>query len=302
MSPITSHHSLPLLRPEEPRDGNQHLEHSGYPEIKLHPPRRLADIPSYNRANQYTRKCQRAPVPLYVFRQRCRQLRVRGQIAQHGREHHARDLRHAQRAAPDDLPRGLEAEQRDGDLVPPHDVRAEGVEGAVDDAGLDDGGDDEDDGGLQGEGGDEGAAAQGARVEGQAGEEEAAEAEAEDGGEGFGPAVGLGGRFRGGGAEAEEDGVARLHADEGAVGVVDCAVDEAGDEGAGEHDEGGVGGGDVLVEVGEEAGKEGEGLLAGAAGGGCGGGGGGRGGRGHGRVGGWGVSQGLLGLVARMPW
>ena len=33
----------------------------------------------------------------------------------------------------------------------------------------------------------------------------------------------MGGR----GAEADEDGVARLHADEGAVGVVDSAVDEA---------------------------------------------------------------------------
>ena len=39
--------------------------------------------------------------------------------------------------------------------------------------------------------------------------------------------------MRGRGAEADEDGVAGLHADEGAVGVVDCAVDEARDEGAG---------------------------------------------------------------------
>ena len=37
----------------------------------------------------------------------------------------------------------------------------------------------------------------------------------------------------GGGAEAQEDGVACLHADEGAVGVVDGAVDVAGDEGVG---------------------------------------------------------------------
>ena len=44
-----------------------------------------------------------------------------------------------------------------------------------------------------------------------------------------------------------------MHADEGAVGVVDCAVDEAGDEGAGEHDEVGVGGGDFLTEVGAES-------------------------------------------------
>ena len=56
----------------------------------------------------------------------------------------------------------------------------------------------------------------------------------------------MGGR----GAEADEDCVSGLHADEGAVGVVDCAVDEAGDEGAGQHDEVGVVGGDFLPEVG----------------------------------------------------
>ena len=39
--------------------------------------------------------------------------------------------------------------------------------------------------------------------------------------------------MRGGAAEAEEDGVACLHGDEGAEGGVDCAVDEAGDEAAG---------------------------------------------------------------------
>ena len=55
------------------------------------------------------------------------------------------------------------------------------------------------------------------------------------------------------GAEADEDGVAGLHADEGAVGVVDCAVDEARDEGAGQHDEVGVRGGDLLTEVGAES-------------------------------------------------
>jgi len=33
-----------------------------------------------------------------------------------------------------------------------------------------------------------------------------------------------------GAAQAEEDGVAGLHGDERAIGVVDCAVNEAGDE------------------------------------------------------------------------
>lgn len=88
---------------------------------------------------------------------------------------------------------------------------------------------------LQRERRDERKAPQRARIEREAGEEEAAEAETDDGGEGFGPAVWLGGGGGGGGggSETEEDGVARLHADEGAVGVVDGAVDETGDEGAG---------------------------------------------------------------------
>ena len=83
----------------------------------------------------------------------------------------------------------------------------------------------------------------------KAGEEEAAEAETEDGRQGLGPAVWLRGCIGGGRAEADEDCVSRLHADEGSVGVVDGAVDEAGDEGAGQHDEVCVVGGDFLPEV-----------------------------------------------------
>ena len=86
---------------------------------------------------------------------------------------------------------------------------------------------------LQRERRDERTAPQRTGIESEAGEEEAAEAETDDRGQGFRPAVGFGGCGGGGGPEAEEDGVAGLHADEGAVGVVDCAVDEAGDEGAG---------------------------------------------------------------------
>ncbi len=88
------------------------------------------------------------------------------------------------------------------------------------------------------------------------GEAVAAEAETDDGGEGFGPAVGFGaGRVveARGAAEADEDGVAGLHADEGAVGVVDGTVDEARDEAAGQHEDGGVGGVYFRGEVESEA-------------------------------------------------
>lgn len=108
---------------------------------------------------------------------------------------------------------------------------------------------DEDDHRLQREGRDERGAPQRAGVLREAGEEEAAEGETDDGGQRLGPPVWLRGCAGGGGAEADEDGVSRLHADEGAVGVVDCAVDEAGDEGAGQHDEVGVVAADFLPEV-----------------------------------------------------
>lgn len=46
--------------------------------------------------------------------------------------------------------------------------------------------------------------------------------------------------MRGGASETEEDGVSGLHGDEGAEGVVDCAVDESGDEAAPEEKDVGV--------------------------------------------------------------
>lgn len=52
-----------------------------------------------------------------------------------------------------------------------------------------------------------------------------------------------------GAAQPEEDGVAGLHGDESAIGVVDCAVHEAGDEAACQHQEIGVVGGDKHGEI-----------------------------------------------------
>ena len=60
----------------------------------------------------------------------------------------------------------------------------------------------------------------------------AANAETNDGDEGFGPAVGTRGYVGGRCAKTEEHGVAGLTGDEGAVGVEEGAVKEAGDEAA----------------------------------------------------------------------
>lgn len=61
----------------------------------------------------------------------------------------------------------------------------------------------------------------------------------------------------GGSAEAEEDGVARLAGDEGAVGVEQGAVEEAGDHAANKEDVGCMGSGDSRCEEGGEAGAGG---------------------------------------------
>ena len=80
-------------------------------------------------------------------------------------------------------------------------------------------------------------------------EADAADEEAADAHQALGPAVGLGrGLVRR--AEAEEDGVARLHADEGRPGVVGDRVGEAGDEAADQQQDGRVSRRDGLREVG----------------------------------------------------
>ena len=103
---------------------------------------------------------------------------------------------------------------------------------------------------LQRERRDERGAPQWTGIPSEAREEKAAEAETDDGRQGLGPAVWLRGCPRGGRAEAYEDCISSLHADKRAVGVVDCAVDEAGDEAAGQHNEVCVVGVDLLPEVG----------------------------------------------------
>ena len=202
MRPISKVCSLsyelhPLLRPNEPRRGDQDLDASSDPEVELHPPRRLADIPPHDSPHQYATEGKRPPVPLHIALERRRDLRVRGYIAQHRRENDARDLSHAQRPAADNLPRGLKTQQRDRYLVLPHDVRVDRVQGPVHQPRLDNRRHGEDDGGLQRKRRDERGAPQRARVLRQPREEEAAEAETGDGGEGLGPGVGLGGGVAG---------------------------------------------------------------------------------------------------------
>lgn len=197
---------ISLLRPKHPRRHDQYLHPPGNPQHRLHPPRDLRDPPPDDSTDQDPRKRQRPPIPLHVLPQRARQLRVGRDIIQHARDHDGRDLAQVQVAAPDQLPRRLEAQQRDRDLLLPVDGLAHCLHGAGHHAGLDQRRGDEDEDGLQQEGGDEGAASERAQEAAEAGEEECAEDEADDGGERFRPAVGFV-DVLGGGAQTDEDGV-----------------------------------------------------------------------------------------------
>ena len=194
---LLSYELHPFFRPEEPRSGNQDLDASSDPEIILHLPRRLTNVSPHDRPNQYATESKRPPIPLHIALEGRRDLRIRGYIAQHRRENHARDLTHAQRPAANNLPRGLKTQQRNRYLVFPHNILINRVQRPVHHARLYNRRHDEDDDGLQRKRRHERGAPQRARVLRQPREEEAAEGEAGDGGEGFGPAVGLGGGVAG---------------------------------------------------------------------------------------------------------
>lgn len=120
------------------------------------------------------------------------------------------------------------------------------VETVRDDVALDDDRRDEDEEGLDGEGDGEGAPQTVADAPHGGGEDHGAEEERRDGGQRFEPAVGFGGG-ESCGAEADEDGVARLHADEAAEGGVGDAVAEAGDQRAEDEEEACMGGAECVA-------------------------------------------------------
>lgn len=63
--------------------------------------------------------------------------------------------------------------------------------------------------------------------------------------------------MRCGTAEAKEDGVSRLHGDEGTEGVIDCAIDKSGNEAARKKENVGVCRANLGAQVGLGALKEG---------------------------------------------
>ena len=90
----------------------------------------------------------------------------------------------------------------------PRDIISDGVQAPIDNSRLDDRGSRENEERLKEEGRGQGGAAEWREKTRKAAEEEAAKTEADDGEEGFDPAVGLRGVMGGGTAKAKEDCVA----------------------------------------------------------------------------------------------
>lgn len=165
----------------------------------------LRDPPADDRAHEQGAEAQHAAIPLPVpFAEK---VRVGAEVVQHGGHDDGGDLCELQVAAQPDLAGRLEAQERDGDDVDPVDVLANVLEAALDGVRLHEDGAEEDDGGLDEEGGGQGAAAGGLEIGAEAGEEKGAEDEADERGEGLGPAVGPGCGVEVGGADAEKHGV-----------------------------------------------------------------------------------------------
>lgn len=248
-----------LPRPQSPRTGDDNLDRTSNPENTCHASRAPLQPSTTDTAHQESGNGRDAAIALHIPRKRGDNFRIGEEIAVDAGEYASGHLAVAKNAARDDLAAKLPCEQADGEqhaLAAGGDETVAGAEpgdrgaGQVgDDAGLGEGGGDEDGGGLEEERKREGGFAARAEAAGLA-EDEAAEGEGGDGGQRAEPEEGVAVR-EAGAAEGEEDGVAGLHAHEGAGGVDGHAVAEARGEAAAEEGDVGVVGVDVVLKPGE---------------------------------------------------
>lgn len=175
---------------------------------------------SDNSANQQEDHTTNATIALHVRRRLIRNLRIRRNIKVDTGQDHGRNFIIPQRATAGHCARGLECQEADRDQLQEEGSSIEGLvgRGVGDEIGLDQGHGDDDQDGLDEEGDEEGAAAEGAYATHDDGEDHGAGEEGGDGDEGFEPAPWFTGGLVGG-AEAEEDGIScvretgiRIHA------------------------------------------------------------------------------------------
>lgn len=251
--------------PKTPSPCNGQFQPADKPKRTLHPARAHREEATGNGTDHHGHKRPDPLIPLRIPAPPHQETRVGRDVVDHARQHDRGYGIVAQSARRDDLARGLEAQQGDGQALAPVHLLVEEVEAALDDRPLYERGRDQHDGSLHKEAQDQRAPAAVPEHAGRVGEDDAAPDEGDDGHEALRPAVGARGRVGGRGAEAEEDGVARLAGDEGAVGVEEGGVEEPGDEAAEDEGDGGVGERDG----GRKGGAEARGVGTGR-GGGCG--------------------------------
>ena len=202
----------PLFRrsslPEQPANGREELDPSSHPQGRLHATTAATQPSTHNGANQQEYDTADSAIPLHIGRRLIGDLRIGRDIEVDAGQDHGRDLVVAQRSTAGHRAGGLECQEADRDQLEEEGASIERLvgRGVRDEIGLDQGHSDDNEDGLDHEGDEEGAAAQGAHAPHDGGEDHGAGEEAGDRAEGFEPAPWFaGGLVRG--AEAEENGV-----------------------------------------------------------------------------------------------
>lgn len=192
--------------PEQPANGREELNPSSHPQGRLHSTTAATQPPTDNSADQQEDDTAYSAIPLHVGRRLIGDLRIGRDIKIHAGQDHGRNLVVAQRSTAGHRAGGLECQEADRDQL---EKEAASVERLVDrgvgnEIGLDQGHGDDNEDGLDHEGDEEGAAAQGAHAAHDGGEDHGAGEEGGDGDEGLEPAPWFaGGLVRS--TQAEED-------------------------------------------------------------------------------------------------
>lgn len=175
--------------PEEPPNRRHKLHPSSHPQRRLHPTAAATQPATHNRTNQQEDHTADPAIALHVGRGLIGDLRIRGNIKVDTGQDHGRDFIIPERATAGHCTRGLEGQESDRDQFQEERAPIERLvgRGVGDEIGLDQGHGDNDEDGLDEEGDEEGATAQGADATHDGREDHGAGEEGGDGDEGFEP-------------------------------------------------------------------------------------------------------------------
>lgn len=214
-----------LRRPDCPRKRNAGLDRCSDPHRDIDFPRRLCHPASGDGTDEQHREAEEPPVADRV--PQLEQVRVGAEVIDRGGDDDGRHLWELHVSGQADLARGLETEERDGDLVDPVDVVADVFQPTFDHFRLDEDGTEKDDARLDEERDDQRCSLGSVEATVEACEAKSPGAEADERSERLGPAVGSRGGVVVGRTKTEKHGVPSLHRDEGPVGAEDGAVQES---------------------------------------------------------------------------